>query len=174
MTRVVLETARLTLRPPIEADLDAWAALDSDPEATRFIGGLQTREQSRRGMATVTRMWAQRGCSLFSVIERARGSWVGRVGPWIPDGHIGTEIGWAIARPSWGNGYAVEAAVAAIAWAFESLAWTEVIHCIDAPNQPSIDVALRLGSVWMREDRDAGGAIVQVYGQSRARWLASR
>ena len=42
MTRVVLETARLTLRPPVEADLDAWAALDADAEATRFIGGLQT------------------------------------------------------------------------------------------------------------------------------------
>jgi RimJ/RimL family protein N-acetyltransferase len=174
MTHVALETARLTLRPPIEADLDAWAALDSDPDATRFIGGLQTREQSRRGMATVTRMWAQRGCSLFSVIERATGNWVGRVGPWVPDGHIGTEIGWAIARTSWGNGYAVEAAAAAIMWAFESLAWTEVIHCIDAPNQPSIDVATRLGSIWMREDRDVGGAIVQVYGQPRARWFAAR
>src|SRR4030095_1001098 len=69
MTHVALETARLTLRPPIEADLGAWAAPAPDPQAPRFIGGLQTHEQSRRGMAAVTRMWAQRGCSLFSVVE---------------------------------------------------------------------------------------------------------
>ena len=66
----------------------------------------------------------------------------------------------------------VEAAAAAVTWAFDSLDWTEVIHCIDAPNQPSINVALRLGSMWMREHRDAQGKIVQVYGQSRAQWMA--
>jgi RimJ/RimL family protein N-acetyltransferase len=70
MTDVVVHSPRLTLRPPADADLDAWAALDSDPEATRFIGGLQTRTQSRAGMATVARMGAA-SCSLF-VIERQR------------------------------------------------------------------------------------------------------
>jgi hypothetical protein len=47
-----------------------------------------------------------------------------------------------------------------------------VIHCIDAPNQPSIDVAERLGSAWLREACDAGGKTVQVYGQSREQWFA--
>lgn len=172
MTATVIETSRLHLRPPIAADLDAWAALDSDRAGTRFIGGVQTRDESRKGMAVVTRMWKRQGCGLFAVIERASGNWVGRVGPWVPKGHIGTEIGWAVARPAWGNGYAVEAAAAAITWAFESLGWTEVIHCIDALNQPSIDVAERLGSAWLREARDASGKAVQVYGQSREQWFA--
>ena len=35
----VLETERLILRPPIEADLDAWAAFAADAEAARFLGG---------------------------------------------------------------------------------------------------------------------------------------
>ena len=171
MNTIVIETRRLSMRPPVEADLAGWSALDSDREATRFIGGVQTRDQSRAGLATVMRMWAEQGCGLFSVIERASGVWVGRVGPWVPKDHIGTEVGWAIARPAWGNGYAVEAATAAITWAFESLRWTEVIHCIDAPNRASIKVAERLGSGWMRQDRDADGKTVQVYGQSRGQWL---
>jgi len=169
---VIIETPRLRLRPPVAADLDAWAALDSDSEATRFIGGVQTRSQSRNGIAVVNRMWKQQGCGLFTVIERSSENWVGRVGPWVPKDHIGTEVGWAIARPSWGNGYAFEAAAAAISWAFESLGWIEVIHCIDATNQPSINVAERLGSAWMREARDADGRTVQVYGQSRQHWFA--
>jgi len=35
-----LETERLLLRPPIEADLDGWAELMADAESSRFIGGL--------------------------------------------------------------------------------------------------------------------------------------
>jgi RimJ/RimL family protein N-acetyltransferase len=173
MTTKAIETSRLILRPPVAGDLDGWAGLDADGEAARFIGGVQTRSQSQDGLAQVDRMWAQRGASLFSVLERETGTWVGRVGPWIPEGHIGTEIGWAMARPFWGRGYAFEAAAAIMTWAFERLAWTEVIHCIDAPNLSSIALAERLGSRWLREDQEADGKVVQVYGQTREAWLGA-
>lgn len=163
----LLHTSRLILRPPAEEDFEAWAALDADEIATKFIGGLQTRPQSWMGLATAAGMWSLRGCGLFSVLERDTGAWVGRVGPWLPEGAIGTEIGWAIARPGWGRGYATEAASAAMEWAFAHLGWTEVIHCIDHDNAASIAVAHRLGSAWLRADREADGKEVQVYGQSR-------
>lgn len=172
MTRPVLRTDRLLLRPPTEADFEAWAALDADAEAMRFIGGVQSRQDSWQGLATAAGMWSLQGCGLFSVIARDTGAWVGRVGPWVPEGAIGTEVGWAIARPGWGKGYATEAATAAITWAFEALGWTEVIHCIDAPNAASIAVAERLGSKWLRSDREADGKAVEVYGQDRAAWAA--
>ena len=66
-----------------------------------------------------------------------------------------------------------EAAHAAIAWAFDALGWTDVIHCIDAPNAASIAVAERLGSNWLRADREAGGKEVQIYGQDRDAWRAA-
>lgn len=165
---VTLHTSRLILRPPVEDDLDAWAMLDADEVATRFIGGVQGRAGSWQGLATAVGMWSLRGCGLFSVLERDTGAWVGRVGPWIPEGAIGTEIGWAIARPGWGKGYATEAAAAAMAWAFGHLGWTQVIHCIDHDNAASIAVAHRLGSAWLGADREADGKEVQVYGQSRS------
>jgi RimJ/RimL family protein N-acetyltransferase len=171
---ISLSTRRLMLRPPIEEDLDGWAALDADADATRFIGGPQDRAQSWQGLATAAGMWALRGLGLFSVLERDTGRWVGRVGPWVPEGAIGAEVGWAIAPAAWGKGYAVEAAAAAIDWAFDHLDWTQVIHCIDAPNTPSIAVATRLGSSWLRADREADGKAVEVYGQSRDQWRAAR
>ncbi|MDP3590502.1 GNAT family N-acetyltransferase [Phenylobacterium sp.] len=167
MTSPRLETARLLLRPPIDQDLDGWADLDADPRAVEFIGGLKTRNQAWMDMATAAGMWSLRGCGLFSVIEKDTGRWVGRVGPWLPEGAIGTEVGWAISPTAWGKGYATEAAHAAIAWACDHLGWTDVIHCIDAPNAASIAVAERLGSTWLRADREAGGKEVQIYGQSR-------
>ena len=174
MASIRIETLRLILRPPVAGDLDGWAGLDADDDATRFIGGVQTRGQSRDGLAQVDRMWTRRGASLFSVLERDTGAWVGRVGPWIPDGHIGTEIGWAIARPHWGRGYAFEAAGAAMGWAFETLGWADVIHCIDAPNRSSIALAERLGSGWLRQDREADGKLVEVYGQTAQAWFLAR
>lgn len=168
-----LETARLLLHPPIDQDLDGWAGLDADAGAVEFIGGLRTRNQAWMDMATAAGMWSLRACGLFSVIEKDTGRWVGRVGPWLPEGAIGTEVGWAISPTAWGKGYATEAAHAAIAWAFDHLGWTDVIHCIDAPNAASIAVAERLGSTWLRADHEAGGKEVQIYGQSRDTWRAA-
>ena len=168
-----LETARLILRPPVDEDLDGWADLDADARAVQFIGGLRTRNQAWMDMATAAGMWSLRGCGLFSVLEKDTSLWVGRVGPWLPEGAIGTEIGWAISPTTWGKGYATEAAHAAIAWAFDHLGWADVIHCIDAPNTASIAVAERLGSAWLRAAREADGKEVQIYGQSREAWRAA-
>ena len=173
MTSPRLETTRLLLRPPIDQDIDDWAGLDADARAVEFIGGLRTRNQAWMDMATAAGMWSLRGCSLFSVIEKDTGRWVGRVGPWLPEGAIGTEVGWAISPTAWGKGYATEAAHAAIAWAFDHLGWADVIHCIDAPNAASIAVAERLGSNWLRANHEAGGKEVQIYGQSRHAWRAA-
>lgn len=173
MTSLRLETSRLILRPPVEEDLDGWAGLDADARAVGFIGGLRTRNQAWMDMATAAGMWSLRGCGLFSVIEKDTGRWVGRVGPWLPQGAIGTEVGWAISPTVWGKGYATEAAHAAIAWAFDHLGWTDVIHCIDSPNAASIALAERLGSAWLRAAQEPDGKEVQVYGQSRDTWRAA-
>ena len=50
------------------------------------------------------------GFAMFSVLEKASGRWVGRLGPWMPEGWPGTEVGWAIVRDCWGQGFAPEGA----------------------------------------------------------------
>jgi RimJ/RimL family protein N-acetyltransferase len=168
---VTLRTARLIMRPPQAEDFDAWAEMDNDGTAMRFIGGRCGREQSWEGLATAVGMWTLRGCGLFSVLEADGGRWVGRVGPWLPEGGLGPEVGWSVDRSAWGRGYATEAAEAATGWAFKTLGWSEVIHCIYARNTASIVVAERLGSRRLRADVEAGQP-VEIYGQSRAEWLA--
>jgi RimJ/RimL family protein N-acetyltransferase len=166
MTREIT-TARLYMRPPREEDLDSWAAFDADERATRFFGGPKSRAVAWDGMATAAGMWALRGCGLFSVIEKETGRWIGRVGPWVPETPGRAEVGWAILPSFWGRGYASEAAGAAVGWAFEHLGWEEARHRIDAGNLPSIAVAERIGSRWMREEAGDDGKGVQIYGQPR-------
>jgi RimJ/RimL family protein N-acetyltransferase len=172
-----LETARLVLRPPQSEDLDAWAAFGADEETMRHIGGVQSRSTAWRNMCAVLGAWTVRGFSMFSVIEKASGRWIGRLGPWQPEDWPGTEVGWGIAREMWGRGYATEGAAAAIDYVFDELGWSEVIHCIEPSNAASRAVAERLGSRVWRQDRlpaPFDAAVVDIWGQTRDEWRARR
>ena len=121
------------------------------------------------------RLVACNGFAMFSVVEKSSGRWVGRLGPWMPDGWPGTEVGWAIVRDCWGKGYATEGAIAATDWAFDNLGWTDVIHSIDPANIASQQVARKLGS----RNRGRGSlpapfqdTVIDIWGQSREEWRA--
>jgi RimJ/RimL family protein N-acetyltransferase len=141
-----IETERLILRPPVAEDFNAYAANMADYEASHFIGGPQSREVAWRGFLSLAGAWMIQGFSMFSVIEKASGDWIGRLGPWYPEGWPGTEVGWGLVRGAWGKGYAYEGSVAAINWAFDHLGWSEVIHSINVDNYTSRALARRLGS----------------------------
>ncbi len=171
-----LITERLLLRPPEAEDFEAWAALMGDEESARFIGGVQPAALAWRNMATVTGAWTLRGFSMFSVIERADGRWIGRVGPWFPHGWPSPEVDWGLIRDAWGQGYAQEAATACLDWVFDALGWPKVIHCIDPANQASIALARRLGSTFRGQAilPPPIDATVDVWGQSAANWRTRR
>ncbi|NJC05350.1 RimJ/RimL family protein N-acetyltransferase [Sphingomonas kaistensis] len=175
MSPPTIETERLILRGIQEADLDGWAELMGDPDSARFIGGVMKRAGAWRSMAAFAGSWSLKGFGMFSVVEKSTGRWIGRLGPWQPEGWPGTEVGWSLLKSAWGRGYAAEGATAAIDWAFDNLGWSEVIHVIDVDNAPSIALAERLGST------DLGPCAlpppldkynVHAWGQSRDQWLA--
>jgi len=173
----VIETARLILRPTAAADFERWAEMMADPVAARFIGGAQAHSAAWRGFAAMAGAWVLQGRAMFSAIERASGQWVGRIGPWTPEGWLGTEIGWGLHRAAWGKGYAREAAVATIDWAFDALGWDEVIHCIDPANDASAALAARLGAAIRGRARLPAPyehLEVDIWAQSRADWRRRR
>jgi RimJ/RimL family protein N-acetyltransferase len=171
-----LETERLILRCVREDDLDGFAAMAADAEAMKFLGGVKSRAEVWRSVASLAGSWVLKGYSMFSVVEKTSGSWIGRIGPWSPEGWPGTEIAWGLTRSAWGQGYAAEAANAAIDFAFERLGWDEVIHTIDPDNAPSIVLAKRVGSRFLRRGRlpEPISLDLDVWGQGRADWLARR
>jgi len=175
-----LTTARLILRPPKHEDFDGFAEMAAEEETMRFIGGVAPRDAAWRTMSTLTGAWSLLGYSMFSVLRRDTGEWIGRLGPWRPGGKEGNwpgdEVGWGLKASAMGQGFAAEGATAAIDWAFDHLGWDHVIHCIDKQNAPSIALAQRLGSKREREDVQLAPpfetAIVDIYGQSKADWKA--
>ncbi|HEX3348487.1 MAG TPA: GNAT family N-acetyltransferase [Acetobacteraceae bacterium] len=177
MIEPVVQTARLLLRPPVEADLEGWAAFMCDETAMRHLGGCQPRPVAWQRMAMARGSWALRGYGYFSVIECSSGRWIGRVGPLRPEGWPGTEIGWGLLPETWGRGYATEAAAAAMDFAIDTLGWTDIIHVISPENTPSSAVAARLGSRYRGPGRlppPYGDQRADIWGQSAAEWRERR
>jgi RimJ/RimL family protein N-acetyltransferase len=137
-----LTTERLTLRGWREDDLDAYARITADPEVMRFMGGTLDRAEAWRQIALFTGHWELRGYGLW-VVERD-GALIGRIGLWRPEGWPGLEVGWLLARPSWGVGYATEAARTAVEWAWSALDTDRLISLIAPENHASARVAQRL------------------------------
>ncbi|ADG09151.1 N-acetyltransferase [Caulobacter segnis] len=175
---LTIETERLILRAPVQADFDAgWAAFHMDSECMRYLGGAMPRSIAWRALAQVVGMWSLLGFGQFSAIDKATGRWLGRVGPWRPEGWPAPEVGWLFHREAWGRGYATEAASACLDFVFETLGWDFVGHMIHPDNLPSQAVAQRLGSrlvemVTLPPPMDAAGP-TQMWGQTASDWRQS-
>ena len=173
---VQLETERLILRLPRIEDFDRYAEMLAD-ESSYHIGGPLQRHEAWRRFLQMPGAWMLQGFAMFSVVEKSSGRWMGQAGPWRPDGWPGTEVGYSFHPDARGRGYATEACVAAMDWAFDVLGWDEVIHSIAPTNAASQAVAQRLGS----SNRGPGrlpppldAHPIDIWGQTRAEWLARR
>jgi RimJ/RimL family protein N-acetyltransferase len=148
-----LETDRLLLRPwrPAE-DLDALAALNSDPAVMRWVTPNRPlrREESADLLDRVVRHWDEHGFGLWAVVPREAGArCIGFAGlaipSFLPAILPAVEVGWRLAPDWWGRGLATEAARASIAFGFERLGLRSIITIVDARNQRSLRVAGKLG-----------------------------
>ena len=74
-----IETPRLLLRPFVEADLDALARLNADPEVCRYLGTGKTldRSESWRQIALIIGHRQLRGYSMLAIEDRATGALLG-------------------------------------------------------------------------------------------------
>jgi RimJ/RimL family protein N-acetyltransferase len=146
-----LETERLILRGWEDRDLDPYAALCADPEVMRFIGDgrPQERDRAAAAMASFRAGWAERGYDLWCVARPDDDVCMGFVGLHVPDflPEIlpAVEIGWRLARPDWGRGYATEGARAVRDFAFDEIGLDRIVSIAHPDNHASTGVMRKLG-----------------------------
>ncbi len=167
---MIIETERLILRPiDPQRDFEGWARTMANEDTVRYLGGtVMSRADAWRNMALVIGHWQIRGFGFFSLEERTSGEWVGRVGPWYPEGWPQPEVGWTISPDHLRKGYAAEAGRASIDYVFKVLGWKQVVHVILKGNVGSIAVAEKLGSSFRGEKDNLPGVTTEpvlVYGQ---------
>lgn len=174
MTEVVLETERLRLRWFREDDFEQFCKMTFDAEVMRFIGGKPMDALNTwRQMAAIIGHWYFRGYGVWAVEEKSTGNLVGRIGFMNPAGWPGFELGWTLARESWGKGYATEGARRALEYAFTEMDRDHVISLIAPENVASARVAKRLGEKVEGETQVMGNDVL-IYGISREDWQARR
>ena len=145
----ILTTERLVLRGWRDEDREPFGAMNADPEVTRFLSKALMREESDALVDRIRNSWERRGWGLWAVERQSDGRFLGFTGlswqtfeaPFNPS----VEIGWRLERAAWGQGYATEAARAALAFAFERLELDEVMSFTTVRNAASRRVMEKIG-----------------------------
>ena len=147
-----LETERLVLRGFREADLDAHAAMLSDPVVMEHFGGhLFGREDAWRRLVGGVGLWQLQGVGLLAVERKSDGKLIGHAGLFdyhremTPSIEGKPELGYIFAAEAHGQGFANEACGALMEWADEAVDAPEVMAIIAPTNAPSMRLAERLG-----------------------------
>lgn len=166
----MLTTRRLRLRRPRPSDEAEMIALDSDPQVMRYVGSppgprtpAETAERARQ------RIGADHGGAGWWVVEgRDDGAFhgLGLLLP-MPDGDD-FEVGYRLARRSWGRGIATEAAAAIVQHAFDDLGLGRVVAVAYADNAASRRVLDKLGFTCEGPFQYRGAPVVR-YAKAAAR-----
>ena len=143
-----IRTDRLVMRGWRESDLAPWAAMNADPEVRQYVGPLLTFEQAAAWALNFQDDLDRYGFGFWALEVRASGEFIGFTGLGTVGGEMpvtGIEIGWRLARPAWGHGYATEAALAATDYGFGVMGLPEIVAVAMARNLRSQAVMRRIG-----------------------------
>jgi len=153
-----LTTDRLLLHPWKKSDSEPYADLNQDPAVVEHFAGPVEREASYDQVDYFNQMIAERGFGFWAVEVRETGQFIGFTGLSVPrfeasflpvpeKGGSVVEIGWRLAKDAWGNGFAIEAARASLAYGFGPAGLDEIVSFTATTNLPSQRVMQRLVGV---------------------------
>jgi RimJ/RimL family protein N-acetyltransferase len=120
-----LTTERLLMRGWLDTDRAPYAVLNGDPDVMQHFPSRLTPEQSDEMVDRMMAAWADRGFGLWAVERLDTSEFIGFVGLSVPMWQAAftpcVEVGWRLGKQHWGNGFAPEAATAALGWGFENI-----------------------------------------------------
>lgn len=158
---VEVDTARLRLRQWRESDREPFAALNADPAVMEFFLSPLSRESSDASIDAWQSQLASRGWSNWALELKASGELLGFTGLSIPRRALPfspcVEVGWRLARTHWGQGYATEAARAALEVGFVRLDLPEIVSFTTVGNVRSRAVMERIGMRDAKQDFEYPG-----------------
>lgn len=152
-----IETARLLLRGAISADVEPLAAFNADSAFTRYIPRTTPvrtpREYAERRISLYQARWEEQQYPSvgWAIARKADGQFIGLVGIENDPDIEGAEIDYRIGPPYSGQGYATEAAHAAVRYVIENTDWDPLVGYVVKENVASARVIERLGFTYTRD-----------------------
>ncbi len=149
---VILETPSLLFRSHEPGDLDAFCAMEADPEVRRYVGGApRTREQAETKFRSAHLHNPPRELALHATIYKPENRYIGYCGVYPHFSPAGPPItgegtlGYYLAREYWGRGLATEAARAFVEHGFSELNLKRIVSSVQQGNDASIHILEKLG-----------------------------
>ena len=143
-----IRAERVILRQWIDSDRDAFAALSAHPEVMKYFPARLSRAESDGFVDRAAQLIADNGWGLWAVEHD--GGFIGFTGLSVPSfagpfppGAV--EVGWRLARSAWGQGFATEAAEAALDFGLRRLGLPEIVSFTSVNNRRSRAVMQRIG-----------------------------
>lgn len=188
MAEVFAETLRLRLQGWDDESKAEFARVTNTPAVMQWLGGVADPATLAAAFERLDNYQRDHGHTFWAVARRADGALLGFCGlkrvnsPGSEPLHGQFEIGWRLREDAWGQGYAKEAAIAAMDLAFDCFSAPHVVALTVSGNLASLNLMKRLGML-RRDDLDfvgkfaPGSATSQptiVYRVDAASWPAAR
>lgn len=144
----MIETARLRLRQWRTEDYAPFATMVSHPQVMEYFPKLLTQAESDAMIDKMKLIIETQGWGLWAVELKHSQQFIGFVGLHDQPTQFSfspcVEIGWRLDHAYWGQGYAPEAAQAALAFAFDQLKLEKVVAFTTLENMKSQAVMQKL------------------------------
>ena len=145
-----LSTDRMILRPWTDSDYAPFFAMSSDPQVHAYLPPFPDKHACNAFVDKLRADFSRRGWGFWALEHKESGGFMGTAGMHEPGPEFGVgrpcvEIGWRLAPPFWGKGFATEAAREALRFAFSELKLEEVVSFTAVGNERSYRVMERLG-----------------------------
>lgn len=165
-----IETARLSQRPIDEGDCAELSTLMADPEVGGLLRhGVLDAEATRRLLDGYRAIWRDKGYGMFTLRRRQDGRFVGVSGLWDHHDGIGVASRVAIARWAKGEGYAPEAGMAVLRFAFEILG-LDTVWAVTRESNPDAQRALAKMGWTLKLRYESGGKALLRFNMTRDQW----
>jgi RimJ/RimL family protein N-acetyltransferase len=152
---LILETERLQIRPWTQHDIEQYLTLANDVGYTSFSLPGQfalNPEEAKERIQDRLDLYASKKVGKFLLLSKQTGEVIGTCGfgAYEIDGREEMELGYRLRLQFWGKGYATEAAIGTLKYAFETLNLKRIFAFALPQNQASIRVIERLGGRYLR------------------------
>ncbi|MEH7107476.1 GNAT family N-acetyltransferase [Bacillus sp. JJ1764] len=142
-----LNTERLFLRKMKTSDAASLYKIWSDPEVTKYmnINSFTDKSQAKDMIDLLDKLSQENKAVRYSIIEKKTNKIIGSCGYNSLDFiNSKVEIGYDISKSYWGNGYAPEAILSLVDYAFNSLNINRIEAKVEPENINSIKVLQKL------------------------------
>lgn len=150
--KIFIETERLYLREILPTDIDGMYELDSDSEVHRYLGNEPVAEKGQlvEVINFIRQQYIDYGIGRWAVIDKGSNRFIGWAGLKFVTESINNhvsyyDIGYRLIRRYWGRGFATEATIALLDYAFKELGIREVYAFAESANGASDRVLRKAG-----------------------------